>query len=147
MKKKKGMIIIIGIPGAGKSTLVEQLFPLHECVSLDALPERGQNSEDKLLFKLCERGANIVIDKANIDKITRIRYINMAKEHNYDSIQAVILDTSYDAACARNATRKRHVPPGVIKDYAQKFEWPKIEEGYTSEPWTVWNNWDPRRGQ
>ena len=143
----KSLIIIIGIPGAGKSTLVAQLFPFHERVALDALEDRGQNGEDKLLFKLCAEGKNIVIDKANADKITRIRYINMAKEYKYDSIQAVMLDTSYDAACARNGTRKRHVPSGVIRDYAEKLEWPKIEEGYTSEPWTVWNNWDPRRGK
>lgn len=143
----KSMIIIIGIPGAGKSTLVAQLFPLHECVSLDALKERTQNAEDKLLFALCEQGKNIVVDKANIDRTTRLRYINMAKDHGYDNIQAVYLDTSYDAACARNATRKRQVPTGVIKDYAKKAEGPMLDEGYTSEPWTVWNNWDPRKGQ
>lgn len=139
----KKMVVLIGIPAAGKTTIARELFSSHECVSLDRLPNRTRNAEDKLLIELCSTGRDIIVDGANIDKLKRMRYLRFAKEYGYDAV-ALMVDSSLDAALARNEQRDRKVPEGAIKSYCEKLEYPDVEEGF-SQVFIMWNNWDPRQ--
>ena len=139
----KKMIIMIGIPGAGKTTFADILPTNHVRVSIDRLPTRTRNGEDKLLLKACKSGKDIVVDAANVDKIKRKKYIRFAREYGY-SVCALFMDASMDAAMARNESRGRVVPYGAIKGYAELLEVPTLDEGF-DRIFTVWDDWDPRR--
>ena len=136
------MVVLIGIPGAGKSTIRAEMFSSHAAVSLDMLENRTKNAEDKLLMALCEKGVDIIIDGANVDKTKRRRYTRFARDYGYDAI-ALFVDTSLDAALARNEFRDRKVPEGAIRSYCKKLEVPEVSEGFSSV-YTIWNSWDPR---
>ena len=138
----KNMIVLVGIPASGKTTITKNLFSSHVLVSFDQLPNRTRNEEDKLIMKTCKQGLDIVIDAANIDKRKRAKYINYAQEYGY-SVHAVFVDTSLDAARKRNASRERQVPDGMIKSYAEKIEHPSTEEGFDTV-FVMWNDWQPR---
>lgn len=137
------LVVLVGIPGAGKTTIRRRLFSSHRSVSMDSLPDRSRNAVDKMMMKLCAGGRDIVVDAANADRITRKRFIRFAKDYGYEA-HAVFIDTSLDAALARNETRDRKVPEGAIRSYCEKLEVPTELEGFTSV-FTVWNDWDPRR--
>ena len=137
------MVVLIGIPAAGKTTVARTLFSSHETVSLDKLSNRTRNAEDKLLMSLCKRGVDIVIDAANIDKLKRKRYLRFAKDYGYE-ISAVMIDTSLDTALARNDARERKVPEGAIRSYCEKLEYPHVDEGF-AQIFIMWNDFDPRK--
>lgn len=137
------MVVLVGIPGAGKSTIRMDMFSSHEAVSLDMLENRTRNAEDKLLIDLCEKGVDIIIDGANVDKVKRMRYLRFARDYGYDAV-ALFVDTSLDAALARNELRERKVPEGAIRAYCKKLEVPELDEGF-KHVFTIWNDYDPRR--
>ena len=137
------MVVLIGIPGAGKSTVREQMFSGHAVVSLDILQHKTRNDEDKLLIELCESGVDIVVDGANIDKVRRMGYLRFAREYGYHAT-ALFVDTSLDAALARNELRERKVPEGAIRSYCRNLEVPEMSEGW-DYVFTIWNIFDPRR--
>lgn len=139
----KNLVVIVGIPAAGKTTMTRALFSSHEAVSIDKLPSRTRNGVDKLLMAVCATGRDIVIDAANIDKVTRMRFIRFAADYGYEA-HAVFIDTSLDAALARNESRSRKVPEGAIRSYCEKLEVPTEAEGFKTV-YTVWNDFDPRR--
>lgn len=138
----KNMVVLVGIPAAGKTTITKSLFSSHVTVSFDQLPNRTRNDEDKLIMRVCKRGLDLVIDAANIDKRKRAKYINYAKEYGY-KVHAVFIDTSLDAARKRNASRERQVPDGMLKAYAEKIEYPSTDEGFDTV-FTMWNDWQPK---
>jgi predicted kinase len=139
----KNLVVLVGIPGAGKTTLTKALFSSHEQVAMDKLPNRSRNAVDKLMMKLCATGKDIVVDAANIDRITRMRFIRFAKDYGYEA-HAIFVDTSLDAALARNESRDRKVPEGAVRSYCEKLEVPTESEGFSVVA-TVWNDFDPRR--
>lgn len=138
----KQMVVMIGIPAAGKTTLTKSLFSSHVVVSFDRLPNRTHSDEDKLIMKTCRRGVDIVIDAANIDEAKRRKYMRHAKEYGYD-VHAMFVDTSLDVALARNESRDRKVPEGMIRAYCEKIQYPTHKEGFKNI-FVVWNSWDPR---
>ncbi len=137
------LVVLVGIPGAGKTTITRALFSSHESVAMDKLPNRTRNAVDKMMMKLCATKKDIVVDAANIDRITRMRFVRFAKDYGYD-VHALFIDTSLDAALARNEGRNRKVPEGAIRSYCSKLEVPTEAEGFKTVL-TVWNDWDPRR--
>lgn len=141
--RRPNLIVLVGIPGAGKTTMTAALFSSHEQVSMDRLPNRSRNAVDKMLIQLCSTGKDIVVDAANIDRITRMRFTRFAKDYGYDA-HAVFIDTSLDAALARNEMRDRKVPEGAVRAYCEKLEMPTEAEGFANVI-TVWNDYDPRR--
>ncbi len=137
------MIVLVGIPGAGKTWISKSLFSSHIRVAFDQLPNRSKNDEDKLLIKSCKSGKDIVVDAANIDISKRKKYIRFAEEYEYTPY-AVVIDTQLDLALARNDFRKRKVPEGAIRSYCEMMEWPTKQEGF-KDVITLWDNWDPRK--
>ena len=76
------MILLIGIPGSGKSTFAAANFPpAYLRISRDMLRTRAR--EAGALANALEKRRNIVIDNTNVKRIERERFILPAKAAGY----------------------------------------------------------------
>jgi len=127
-------IILIGLPGAGKSTFYRERFAVgHSHVSKDLWPNAGSREarQQKLIDELLAAGKSIVVDNTNPTVAERARIVTAAKERGARVI-GYFFDISTRAAVARNANRtgKSKVPNVAIFTTAKRLQSPKIEEGF-----------------
>ena len=73
------LVILIGAPGSGKSTLVERLFPQHVVVRQDDLKVKAKCLE--VCERLLREGRSVVVDRQNTTKDDRQAFIQLAKQH------------------------------------------------------------------
>ncbi len=127
-------IILIGLPGAGKSTLVRAYFAAtHVHLSLDLWPNgrrRQVRLQQALRAALAERRP-VVIDNVNASRLDRAPLIAIAREHQARVI-GYYFDVSTRQAVARNAERRgrARVPPVAIFTAARRLEAPSFDEGF-----------------
>ncbi len=128
---KMNMIIMVGLPGSGKSTFVSNL-KTYKVVNQDSCKtlEKCINLTKEILIS----GTNIVIDNTNPDKATRKIYINLGKKYNYQ-IRCVWFQTSLELAKHLNNTRYLFYSTNKLSNivyhiYAKKFESPHLDEGF-----------------
>ena len=149
------LIILIGLPGSGKSTFADKLItcnPDYKLLSSNKFHAAFGTGEDdqkvtgevfdhikKIVNLLLYKKYTVVIDATNINKKDRQDYIVTAKKFNVPVI-------GYDFICSRETLIKRNVhrgalggrnvPTWVIDKMLAKYEKPSIEEGfdeYTAE--------------
>lgn len=124
------IIVLIGIPGSGKSTFYDShLGNSHERVSLDIV--RTRKCEDKLLNKLFQRRAKIVIDNTNPSVLIRRKYIELAKRNRY-KIYGYQFESKPDDCKLRNSRRngRKRVPDVAIDVIHSNLQDPTIDEGF-----------------
>lgn len=133
----KKLIIMVGIPGSGKSTKAATLKAVYEhsgyTVSIrstdDLFMKDGKYCFDRNLLGKnhgmnktlsendCRDGVNVVIiDNTNINARDRKVYVDIAQTYGYE-VEVVRVDTDLETCLARNATRSadRKVPEDVIR--------------------------------
>lgn len=140
------VIIMVGLSASGKSTeaayMAEKLGA--DVYNADKIREelygdasiQGDNKE--VFHLLYERakddvsiGRPVILDNTNITVKDRKRAMNVFR--NYDvRFEAVYMDTDIEECKRRNAERERVVPEYVIDRMAERFEEPKLEEGFWS---------------
>ena len=135
----KCMVIMMGIPGSGKSTFYQR-FLEHDFVrvNLDTLKTRHR---EELLIKDCiVRGQNYVIDNTNPQKADRARYIPTAKAAGYHII-GYFMESKLADCMERNRRRvgKARIPDTAIACISNKLEIPRLSEGF-DELYFVENN-------
>ena len=80
MNKPFDIVLMVGIPGSGKTTFCrERLFPLHLYISLDQL--RTRSAEAELFAFALKRHKPCVIDNTNVTAAERRRYSLRATSH------------------------------------------------------------------
>lgn len=123
-------IILIGIPGSGKSTFYKNIFSkTHELVSLDLVKTRSR--ESRLIARLIRSGFSFVIDNTNPTKEIRGKYIALLKLNGY-RIVGYNFDSNLIECFLRNNQRmvKNMVPDIAIKAILGKMELPTLSEGF-----------------
>ena len=138
----KKLVVLMGIPGSGKTWIRENYFSASEVVSLDRLEIRSRNAEDKLLLKILKTGKDIVVDGANVTKSKRRKYIELGHRFGYKVFVAIV-DTHLHLAYARMDQRERKVPRGSMDGYANDLQWPERVEGWDGKL-ILWDDWDPK---
>lgn len=141
------LLLLIGLPGSGKSTLVKQLIaecPQMQLISTDAI--RGQLFGDEiiqgpwfLIWQEVERrlqqavsaNKSAIFDATNARRRDRRELIVLARNLGFTQVVGIWLTTPVWLCLARNKRRPRRVPEEVILRMHRQLRDapPSLEEG------------------
>lgn len=134
--------IMIGIPGAGKTTFAKTRLSHAVYLGTDAIREelfgkeltlRGHKQVHAIMhermLKLLSEGHDVVIDCTNVTRKRRKKLLDIIPpEHR---VIAMYMDTSFFRAVCNNRKRKRHVPLIGILSMYRGLSVPQMEEGFS----------------
>ena len=128
------MVILVGLPGAGKTTFVTQRFSeRHLHVSKDRMPRgrRDERHQAQLIAAWLSCGKSIVVDNTNASRDDRARLIALGRTHGA-RVVGYAFDCTPDTCLARNAGRqgKARVPNVAIFATAKRLVQPTLAEGF-----------------
>ncbi len=141
------LVWLVGPSGAGKSTWADEHFRPEEIVSSDELRARLGSGEADLTasaeaFEVLERiavarlarGLTAVVDTLGFDEELRERLRVAAGSTGLPSV-AVVFDADVETCLARNRSRVRPVPVGVLRRQAKRH--PAVVDGIEAAGWAV----------
>lgn len=144
MERKPLLIVMVGIPGSGKSTIAEEIkntynfkmFSADE-IRKELLGDVNDQSNNYYVFKtLYERlkdnlanGQNCIFDATNVSIGDRKGVFKKIKDVEFDAI-AYVVATNIEESIRRNSLRDRKVPLEDIQKFVNKFVMPSVEEGF-----------------
>jgi len=139
-------VILVGLPGAGKSTFVRSRFPDYTHISKDALPRHARDKQarqDAAIRAALSAGRPVVVDNTNVTAADRAAIIAIAREFGV-RVVGYYLEVTTREAVARNERRegRERVPKVAIFTSAKKLVPPQVSEGFdelftvTGEPQT-----------
>lgn len=134
-----------GIPGAGKSTLSNELMASEEhivCLAADKLraefygAEEIQGDREYVYQMMIERmrknllaGISVIYDACSTSYQERKLVLDHVEDIDCEKI-CYIVATPYEMCIQRNSNRYRFVPPFVLKDKYKIWETPYYHEGW-----------------
>jgi len=142
----KRIDLLIGFPGAGKSTYVKEYIKIKPnalVVNADAFRKviTGQdfwgNAEEyvwaavKTSVRVFIKDHDILLDETGLSVKVRSQWINIAKDAGVP-INAIWINTPFEICCQRNLSRERIVPLPVMDHFRDIFVEPSLEEGFDS---------------
>ncbi len=120
------LIVLVGVPGSGKSTWAARVAAPNEIVSSDALRaqvglhERDQRASkdafdllDRIVDSRLRRGLTTVVDTTGLEAPRRARWVAEARKRDR-RVHAVVLDVPAAEARRRNKARPDPVPSKVL---------------------------------
>ena len=139
------LIIMVGLPGSGKSTIANQLAVDNSntlVFSSDAYREKicgdeNDQSNNDLVFRTLHKdlkeslllGKNCIFDATNVTLKDRKRILDNVIDLNIEKI-AYFVDTPHDECWERDKNRKRSVGFDVIDKFLRRFQFPQKFEGF-----------------
>lgn len=134
--RNREVVIMVGFPGAGKSSYVDRvLVPLgYERINRDTLKTKEKCIRE--MKKVLQRDGDqrVVVDNTNPDARSREPFIKLASDHGY-SVRAVVLDVSEELA-HHNAQWRAYrggggaIPEVVYRTYKKNYAKPVVGEGF-----------------
>lgn len=124
------MILTVGGPGSGKSTVIRKLYPATQLVDMDAIkathPEYDPKNPSAVhawsqqlavreAFARIGRGETFVFDSTGTNVERLLTFIAAAKAAGMETV-AVLVSCSLETAIARNAKRARTVPVDMLRE-------------------------------
>jgi predicted kinase len=127
-------VIMIGLPGAGKSTLARQRFPDHVYISEDAFPPSAKDKASRQAAALraaLAGGRAAVVDNTNVTLDERAAIIAVAREFGA-RVTGIYVEATPRQAIARNERRsgRERVPKVAIFTCAKRLVPPSGGEGF-----------------
>jgi predicted kinase len=142
----KRLILLVGVPACGKSTLSDGLAREgFEVLSLDAIRKRvhGDEAVQEDLERVLQifrsrfgqalsRGRAVVIDATNVYFDDRRTFLKQARRAGYTDITLLVLDVPLAECMRRNRLRERVVPDHAMERIHRELKgqgWPRTREG------------------
>lgn len=139
------MILLIGLPASGKSTWAKRYVTDRKfaaLISSDSIREElygdetTQGDNNKIFSLVRERaeealkeGKDVVIDATNMTIKDRSAYFDIAKTYGA-TVTGILFDTPVEECKRRNSKRDRVVPDFVYDKMLNRYEEPKLSEGF-----------------
>lgn len=135
---KPEVIVVVGAPGSGKSSLAISRFPNYVRANQDILKKKEKCAQ------VCEEslraGKSVIVDNQNRDAATRKLYVDVAKKLGVP-VRAVLVNVPKDMCFHLNFFRdlkpqndeeraKAHVPSMIIHAYYKNVQPPVKAEGF-----------------
>lgn len=125
--EKQEMVVMVGYPGSGKSTIAESLVG-YTILSGDQLKTPAKIAKE--LKAALKRGESVIVDATNATREHRAKYVNIAKDLKIEKTICVWMTTDITESMRRNALRQQPVPKVVFYLFRKKFEAPEESEGF-----------------
>jgi predicted kinase len=135
-------VMVVGLPGSGKSTYIEKQYPTYCIHSSDAIREElsgdvnNQDINTQVFNTLHKRvkddlahGKNVVYDATNINWKRRKAFLQELNNINCWKT-CILIATPFEVCCSRNKARERTVPDYVIERMYKSFDIPWYNEGW-----------------
>jgi predicted kinase len=130
----KRLVLLVGIPGCGKTTLSKQLIERgylrlnaddirNELLGAEIDTRNPQDNERvfgeffRRLEKALSEQQDIVVDNTNINAKHRGPILQRAIKSGYQDIQLWIMDVPLEICLERNRSRPRSVPDDIVRNY------------------------------
>ena len=141
--RKNTLIVLAGLPGAGKSTFAKMLEETGWTVACPDRVRKMLYGDEKIqgdgnkVFNLAyeiatlagQQKKDVVFDATSITRKARKQLLNATKGL-FDFVLCYYFEPDLDVCLARNETRERQVPTAVICRMETQWETPTAEEGF-----------------
>lgn len=134
------VILLIGIPGSGKSTICKNWFPKYTRINQDELGDRKKCIA--AMHLALQKKQDVIIDRCNMTIEQRKHWVNLALEYGAEAITCIVLDVNEEEAIARIHDRKDHPTiqssmslekkREIVYSFGKTAEFPQLSEGFTS---------------
>ena len=144
--KQQYLILMIGLPGSGKSEKAAQLAKEYDAqiISTDDLRKQyvgkeGDISQDSQIFNLAYQkcrnllasGESVIFDACNLSPTARKRVlVCCGNRYGIEKIAYILVADAWQCI-EQDSKRERVCGPAVILSYAERYIPPKMSEGFT----------------
>lgn len=142
---KPSLIVMVGLPGSGKSTAAIELADIGNAKIFSSddyrdklLGDENDQSNNQLVFDTLYKdmidcilisGQNVIFDATNITIKDRKRCLDKLSKYAINKV-AYFMDTPYEQCIENDKNRSRSVGIDVISKFIAKFQFPQKYEGF-----------------
>lgn len=137
----RGLIIMMGLPCSGKSTLALEIYSKYSSICNDIIhinqDEIGKTACEQLLSSQAKSADLIILDRCNPTEADRTYWINMYRGLSSKKITIIYLNMGLDLSLKRLPQRKNHLTldsglsgSKIIMDMNKKLSQPSKLEGW-----------------
>jgi len=131
LSDEKQIIIMMGYPGSGKSTISKNICKNENFVHIEGDIYKTSKKMIKASLEHIAQNKSVIFDATHSSSKKRQEYIELGKKYNY-KIVCIHVSTSLEVAYKRNKLRnyEKSVPKIAYSVYKKHYEEPNETEGF-----------------